>query len=257
MMAARKGATDRAPRGGGRLGRSSDDAPLYRQVKEQIVARILAGEWPEGQRLPSENQLTGDFGISRMTAHRALRELTGEGWLTRVQGAGTFVAKAKPQSALLEIRDIREEIAERGHAHSCDVVLLAREAATADVALALALHPGDVIFHSLVVHKEDGQPIQVEDRHVNPAFAPGYLDQDFTGTTAFEYLGQLGPMDAAEHVIEAVLPNQATRRLLRCRPGEPCLRLTRRTWSNDLVVSRARHTYPGSRYRLAGRQDHN
>ena len=88
--------------------------PLYKQVKEHIVIRILAGDWPQGQRLPSENQLTGDLGISRMTAHRALRELTSEGWLTRVQGAGTFVAEAKPQSALMEIRNIREEIAERG-----------------------------------------------------------------------------------------------------------------------------------------------
>ncbi len=231
--------------------------PLYKQVKEQIVTRILAGDWPQGQRLPSENQMTGDLGISRMTAHRALRELTTEGWLTRVQGAGTFVAEAKPQSALMEIRNIRDEIAERGHTHACEIALLSRENANADVARALEIDTGATVYHSLLVHKEGKQPVQVEDRHVNPAFAPNYLEQDFTRVTAFEYLGQLGPLDAAEHIIEAVLPNETNRRLLRCRASEPCLLLTRRTWSNGLVVSRVRLMYPGSRYRLAGRQEYN
>lgn len=230
--------------------------PLYKQVKEHIVTRILAGDWPQGQRLPSENQLTGDLGISRMTAHRALRELTSEGWLTRVQGAGTFVAESKPQSALMEIRDIREEIAERGGAHACEVVLLSREDATAEVAHALEIDAGATVYHSLLVHKEDTQPVQVEDRHVNPAFAPAYLEQDFTRVTAFEYLSQLGPIESAEHIIEAVLPNETNRRLLRCRAAEPCLLLTRRTWSNNLVVTRVRLMYAGSRYRLSGRQEY-
>ncbi len=236
--------------------RHQDDLPLYQQVKEHIVAGILAGDWPEGGRLPSENQLTKDLGVSRMTAHRALRELTREGWLTRVRGAGTFVAPSKPQSALLEIRNIREEITERGHVHACEVVLLAREKASAEVAGALEVKPGTAIYHSLLVHSENGQPVQVEDRHVNPAFAPGYIDQDFTRTTAFDYLGQLGPMDMADHVIEAILPSAKIQHLLQTGADEPCLLLTRRTWSSGLVVSCVRQTYPGGRYRLAGQQDY-
>lgn len=232
------------------------ETPLYQQVKEHVIARILAGDWPAGQQLPSENQLTGELGVSRMTAHRALRELTGEGWLTRVQGAGTYVAEAKPQSALMEIRNIREEIAERGHSHACEVVLLEREKENAEVARALEVAPGAAIYHSLLVHSENGIAVQVEDRHVNPAFAPGYIDQDFTRTTAFEYLSQFGPMDAAEHVIEAILPSVKVQSLLSIGESEPCLLLNRRTWSNGLVVSRVRQTYPGSRYRLAGRQEY-
>lgn len=239
------------------LGKNHCAIPLYKQVKEHVVARVLAGDWPLGQRMPSENQLTGDLGVSRMTVHRALRELTSEGWLTRVQGAGTFVAEAKPQSALMEIRNIREEITERGHTHSCEVVLLTQEKADADIAHALDVGAGKDVYHSVLVHKEDKHPVQVENRHVNPAFAPNYLEQDFTRVTAFEYLGQLGPLDAAEHILEAVLPNEVNRRLLRCRASDPCLLVTRRTWSNGLVVSRVRQMYPGSRYRLAGRQEYN
>lgn len=237
------------------ISREPDATPLYQQVKDHIVGRILAGDWPAGERLPSENEITRKMGVSRMTAHRALRELTVEGWLTRVRGDGTYVAEVKPQSALMEIRDIREEIAERGHEHSCRVVTLARERANPAVAKALELAASAAVFHSLLVHLEDDRPVQIEERHVNPAFAPCYPDQDFTRTTTFEYLDRLGPMDAAEHVIEAVLPSAPVQDLLAVAEGEPCLQLTRRTWSNGLVVSRARLTYPGRRYRLAGRQD--
>ena len=233
-----------------------DASPLYQQVKDHILGRILAGHWPEGARLPSENQLTGELGVSRMTANRALRELTAEGWLLRVQGDGTYVAELKPQSALLEMRNIRDEIAARGHAHACDVIRLEAQPAGAEVAQALELAPGSQVFHSLLVHREDGQPVQLEERHVNPAFAPDYLAQDFTRTTSFEYLDPLGPLDAAEHVIEAVLPSAEVQRLLAAGPREPCLLATRRTWSGGLVVSRTRLTYPGTRYKLAGRQDY-
>ena len=103
-----------------------DEPPRYRQVKDFIVERILAGAWPTGHRVPSERILTDDFQVSRMTVHRALRELTAEGWLTRAQGAGTFVAEQKPQLALLEIRNIRSEVLERGHDYASRVIELAR-----------------------------------------------------------------------------------------------------------------------------------
>jgi GntR family transcriptional regulator, histidine utilization repressor len=229
------------------------DGPLYQRVKDFVLERIAAGAWSEGDLVPSENQITRDLGVSRMTAHRALRELTSDGVLRRVQGVGTFVAVPKPQSELLEIRNIAEEIAARGHAHSARVHLLRRERADKRVAAALERRVGTPAYHSILVHSEDGIAVQVEDRHINPAFAAGYLDQDFSRQTPYAYLTALGPLDAAEHVIEAVRPDPLVQSLLAIPADEPCLLLTRRTWSNGLVVSQARLTHPGSRYRLGSR----
>ncbi len=233
-----------------------DEPPRYRQVKDFIVERILAGAWPSGHRVPSERILTDDFQVSRMTVHRALRELTAEGWLTRAQGAGTFVAEQKPQLALLEIRNIRSEVLERGHVYAAQVIELASELSNREVAEALGQRSGQRCFHSIILHLENGEPVQLEDRHVNPAFAPEYLKQDFTQVTPYEYLTALGPLDAAEHVIEAVPATPDARRWLQLDAHEPCLLLTRRTWSNGIVVSRARLTHPGNRWRIAGRQDY-
>lgn len=236
--------------------RQASAAPLYQQVKDHVIGRIMAGKIAAGERVPSENELTRKLNVSRMTAHRALRELTAEGWLTRVQGSGSFVADGgKPESELLRVRSIRDEIAERGHRHSCRVVLLKGETAPRLIAEALALRPGGRVFHSLLLHKEDDLPIQLEERHVNPAYAPDYLKQDFTRSTPNEYLTALGPIQAADHVIEAVLANARQRSLLQIDADEPCLRVTRMTWSRGLAVSVTRLTHPGSRYRLVGHQE--
>ena len=84
--------------------------PLYARVKTYIVEQIRSGALKAGSRVPSENELVESFGISRMTANRALNELTTEGMLARVPGVGTFVKEATPRSSLLELRNIADEI---------------------------------------------------------------------------------------------------------------------------------------------------
>jgi len=229
------------------------DPPLYQQVKDYIVGRLLSGDWPQGTRLPSENTLTGELGVSRMTVHRALRELTAEGWLDRVQGAGTFVAEPRPQSEILAIRNIAEEIAARGHSHGAEVHLLQRERARALEAKLLGLERGETLFHSIIVHRENGIPVQLEDRYVSPHAAPDYLAQDFTAITPHKYLQQQAPISEAEHVVIAVMPSAEERKLLAMKPGEPCLLLRRQTWSRGQAVTCARLLHPGERYRLGGR----
>src|ERR1700744_6527867 len=129
----------------------NDAAPLYAGVKQMILDRIHSGEWPPKYRVPSENQLVLELGVSKMTANRALRELASEGALVRIQGVGSFVAERKGSSTLFEVRNIAEEIAERGHTHDANVIVLAEETAAPDVADALELDIGAAVFHSLIV----------------------------------------------------------------------------------------------------------
>lgn len=83
---------------------------LYRRAKEFVLDQLRAGVWKPGDLIYSENQLVQELGISRMTVNRALRELTEEGLLVRISGVGTFVAESKPQSNLLRITNIADEI---------------------------------------------------------------------------------------------------------------------------------------------------
>ena len=228
-------------------------APIYARVKQMIVAQIQSGAWPPHHRVPSESELVSQLGFSRMTINRALRELTAEGLLVRMQGVGTFVAEPKGQAALFEVHNIADEIAARGHRHRCEVIRLGEELAGPERAVALDIREGQRVFHSLIVHYENDVPVQVEDRYVNAELAPDYLKQDFSSLTPYAYLSQVAPLTEGEHVVEAILADAEECRLLRIERHEPCLLIRRRTWSGRRAVTSARLVYPGSRYRLAGR----
>ncbi|MBK0394808.1 histidine utilization repressor [Ramlibacter algicola] len=229
-----------------------EDKPAYEQVKDWIRQHISSGEWRPGDPVPSEAVLMDRFAVSRMTAHRALRELATEGLVTRTQGSGTKVAQLHRISSQLVIRDIHVEIAERGHVPGTRVVTIAQEKAGAELAATLALRKGARVFHTVLVHLESGVPIQYEDRYVNPAAAPAYLDTDFTKTSPTAHLIQHAPLTEASYTIEACLPAPHEAQALEIKAGEPCLVMVRRTVSGAHVASVARQLHPASRYSFSG-----
>jgi len=228
-------------------------APLYAQVKQMIVQQIQNGAWQPHHRVPSESELVEELGFSRMTINRALRELTADGLLLRMQGVGTFVAERKGRSALFAVNNIADEIIARGHRHSCKVIRLAEELASPERALALDIREGQRVFHSLIVHYENDLAVQLENRYVNAVVAPNYLRQDFTLQTPYAYLSKVAPLSEGEHVVEAILADAEECRLLQIERSEPCLLIRRRTWSGSQTVTAARLLHPGSRHRLEGR----
>lgn len=226
--------------------------PVYEQVKAWVRQHIASGDWKPGDTVPSESALMERFGVSRMTVNRALRELAAEGLVTRVQGSGTRVAQLHRISSRLVIRDIHEEVLERGHVHTTRVLLAAEEKAGAAVAESLGLRKGAAVFHTVLVHMENGVPIQFEDRYVNPAAAPGYLGIDFTQTSPTLHLLQHAPLTEASYSIEACLPTAEEAKALGIRRSDPCLVMMRRTVSGANAASVARLLYPGERYSIAG-----
>ncbi|SFZ74178.1 histidine utilization repressor [Chitinimonas taiwanensis] len=226
--------------------------PAYQQIKDYVLAAIHAGEWREGDQIPSENELVRRFGVARMTVNRAIRELAAEGVLTRSQGAGTFVAATKYQSTLIEIKSIADEIRARGHIHSAEVLKLQAVKADAALAAEMAVALGSKLFHSLILHYENGVPIQLEDRWVNPTLAPDYLGQDYTRSTPNEYLMRAAPLARVEYRIEASRPDRTARAKLAMERDEPCLVLHRRTFSAGQVASMVRLYHPAGRYQFSG-----
>lgn len=231
---------------------STASVPRYRQVKELIIRRISNGELCPRDRVPSENELVDSTGVSRMTANRALRELNDEGYVERIAGVGTFVADFKAASHVLEVRNIAAEIERRGHTHSARVIECRELPGDMETAGALQTIVGDVVYFVRIVHEESDIPIQLEDRFVVPDFASKFLRQDFTAITPSAYLSSVSPLQEAEHVVRAQMPDTITRDSLDMHPGEPCLLVTRRTWAHGRPVSFARLFHPGSRFELSG-----
>ena len=144
---------------------SSQTAPraLYLQVKDYILERIGSGKWPPDQRIPSENQLVKRLGVSRMTVNRALRELSAEGRLVRIQGVCSFVAHPRPLTTLFEIISIDKEIRSWGGDHRATIICHAEEKAFPALAAVMEISVGAPVFHSVILHKDRGRPA-MEDR---------------------------------------------------------------------------------------------
>lgn len=224
----------------------------YARIKAFLQEGLAAGRWPAGALMPSEAELVAQFGVSRMTVNRAMRELQAEGFLERVQGVGTFAAQPYRASSTLTIRDVHTEIAERGRRHEARVQFARQEALPRRIASRLGMAAGGRAFHSMIVHDEDGVPLLCEDRWVNPAVAPGYLGVDFTRTSPTEYLLSVAPLWEARYSIEASRPTAEEARLLKIGADEPCLIVLRRTESKGAPVTCVRMVHPGSRHTLEG-----
>lgn len=228
--------------------REKTPEPRYAAIKQFVLSGIARGELKPGDRLPSEAELVEQFSVSRMTASRALRELQNSGVILRLPGVGSFVAEPAPQSQIIQIRNIADEIRSRGHEYRALVVQNIAEKSARKNAALLGVAPGTPIFHSVIVHHEAGMPIQLEERFVLAAAAPEYGTRDFTQTTPNEYLTKVAPLERVDHTVRAVMPDSRARELLHMKEGEPALLNIRQTWSKSRLVSYARLTHPGSRF---------
>lgn len=229
--------------------------PRFQVIKDFICQAIGDRTYLPDAQIPTEYELAEKFGVSRMTANRAVRELVAEGKLVRHQGLGTFVVMTQAESPLLEIRNIADEIRERHNIYSNERYRLQEIQADKDLADQLGIAAGDPVFHSLIVHKENGRPLQLAERYVNALIVPQYIDQDFSVTTPSEYLSELFPLSEIEHIVEAILPSSMERDLLNISADTPCLLVNRRTWSANNLISYARLVHPGNLYRLSSRSE--
>src|SRR5258708_2667354 len=86
-----------------------DFRPLYAQVRELMIRRMLRGDWRPGELLPSEGRLAAEFGVSQGTMRKALDEMATQNLVIRQQGRGTFIAEHSQQHALFHFFHIRDE----------------------------------------------------------------------------------------------------------------------------------------------------
>lgn len=227
--------------------------PRFQVIKDFINQAIGDSTYPPDAQIPTEYELAKMFTVSRMTANRAVKELVAEGKLVRHPGLGTFVTLIQAESPLLEIRNIADEIRGRHNIYSNECYRLQEVKADKELAGQLGITAGDPVFHSLIVHKENGRPLQLAERYVNALLVPEYVEQDFSTMTPSQYLSELFPLSEVEHIVEAIRPSPLEGDLLHIPSGIPCLLVNRRTWSANQLISYARLVHPGNLYRLSSR----
>jgi GntR family histidine utilization transcriptional repressor len=206
---------------------------LHAQIRRDIEARIMSGEWKPGDRIPYEHQLMATYGCSRMTVNRALRALVEAGLIESRKRAGTFVSHPRIHRAALEIPDIRDEVAQQDEED--------RRLLQIDGGSVLAIE---------CRHHAGGRPYALERRLINLAAVPGAAEVDFAVEPPGSWLLAHVPWTEAEHRITAVNAGAKELVALGIAAGAACMALERWTWRGAERITYARQVYPGDRYAL-------
>ncbi len=89
----------------------NDSTPIYRQLRDRVVAMILDGVLKPGDPLPSVRQVAGDFQINPITVSKAYQELVDENIVEKRRGLGMYVSNGAPEALLKSERErfLRDE----------------------------------------------------------------------------------------------------------------------------------------------------
>ncbi|NIJ36052.1 GntR family histidine utilization transcriptional repressor [Sphingopyxis panaciterrae] len=224
--------------------------PLHDRIRSDYEARILSGALLPGARLPTELELMRDYACSRMTVNKALSALTAAGLIDRRKRAGTFVARPRVHSMVLDVPDLEQEVAQRGQRYRYD--LLRREVRMPDPGTAeetLLAGAGPLLVLDGVHHADD-VPLASEQRLISLSAVPETEGVDFAGASPGAWLLKHVPWTQAETRIAAVGADRAVAAGLNLLPGSPCLLIERRTWRGDDGITLVRQHFVGSAYDL-------
>ncbi|WP_313953822.1 GntR family transcriptional regulator [Accumulibacter sp.] len=208
-------------------------SPLYRQIKELIMANLESGEWGPGGSIPSESELAGRFGVSQGTVRKAIDEMAAENLLVRQQGKGTFVATHRdPGSAFRFLRLVPND----GEPQVSQSVPLEcwRAKAGPDVARTLALQPGAPITILRRLLKLGEEPVVFDEIYLSSELFPD-LSLELVGSGESLYglfESRYGVcMVRADERLRAVAADRVSADLLQVPEGSPLLLVERVTFS--------------------------
>jgi len=232
------------------MSRVRDVLPRYAQIKSHLKAQLASGLWQVGERIPSETQLSEAFSVSRMTARRAVQELANEGLLERSVGAGTFVTQPPSPVSAVELPDFNQQFSFSNPQYSNRLITLEAIAAERDIASLLGLTEGELIYHSVVVHSIASVPMQWEECFVSPALVPAYLKQNYQRVSPQVYLNWVISPSRDEHQLQAITADAVITGALGLATLSPCIKISRRSWYQDRVISVSRRIASGANCRI-------
>jgi len=230
--------------------------PLYarikRQLQERIAAGLRSGEFSAGAFFTTEKDVCRDFGVSAITAKRALDELEADGMLVRQRGRGTFIAQARIPQVLEHFYRLTDVMHGMGFESSRTVLRIGVAMPDSRVAEALGLRGRERVVEIERLYSVDGQPFLLQTSHLPVKLFPGMDKQDHANTSLYSLMEQryrLAP-DRCSDSFEPVLLHKHDARLLLAQPRMPGLRIERLTFSGDQPVEFARGVIRGDRCRI-------
>lgn len=230
---------------------SQSPVPLYLQIEAALRDSIDSGELEPLDRVMSEIELSDHFGVSRMTARKAVDRLVAEGLLFRQPGKGTFVAKAKISHGLSTQLSFSAAMERLGLTHQTRVLQASIVGAPSHVARPLQLLEGDDVLFLRRLRLVDGEPAALHVAYL-PAEYKKILDMDLT-TSLTKLMSSVGAgVTQARDKVEAISADPEDADLLGVSPGAPLLLISGVALTSSLKAVRyTEGFYRGDMFRFS------
>jgi len=220
----------------GRMINKGSPIPIYYQLEEIIKDLIEKGELTPGDSLPAEREYAEKYGISRMTVRQAYTQLVQDGYLYRMQGKGTFVAKQRPkiEQALQGLTSFTEDMKVRVLKPGSQLLHFEIIPATSLIAEQLKIQEYGPVYEIKRIRLADDVPMALETNYISADFIEGLTEQ-IVKESLYSYIEeQLNlKIDHASQVIESAVANQFEAEHLNIQPGAPVMLIQRNTFLKD------------------------
>ncbi|PKL14027.1 MAG: hypothetical protein CVV48_04895 [Spirochaetae bacterium HGW-Spirochaetae-4] len=239
-----------------KLDESEGALPLYSQVAYHLEHDIEKGKIPIGSRLPSQQELSESFGVSRITILKALELLRDNGIITSKQGIGSTVIKAG-NTRTYQSEGFSARYSKLGKKVLTKVISITQEECDAEVSENLLLIPGSKVIHIQRVRYLDDLPISVEHVFMNYKAKTYSILKTLRDNQSLYQLfkEELGlRFTYAEEKLFAELPSEENQRLLDIHVGHPVMKMLRVTYEHldDPPTEFCRNYYNNETYGYYG-----
>lgn len=200
---------------------------LYFQLLEILKGQIEHDTWKVGSQIPTEDQLCGQYNVSKATVRLAIAELVSLGYLKKFQGKGTFVRRKKPGDRIPMLLNLGED----HHPASIVRVLESRTLLPDDIAReTLNLDDGaSCSFLSRLVLVE-GMPLVLQKLYIVSSILPDDVTIETVGSTPLHAFLETRcgvKIQRVKDMTDVALIDEASAVSLELAPGTPVLRVRR------------------------------
>lgn len=216
---------------------STEGIPRYVKIRESLRAQILSGELERGQKLPSEDDLAAQYGVSRMTVRQGISELIDDGLLYRRHGVGTFVSFPHIERDHSRLSNFFDNTKIQGIDAKSTILNIEVVPARAKIAQALVLENGEPVIRIKTLRQADDIIITLHDAYIPQRLFPELINKDTEILdvqnlwSRFEQYGY--PVNRAVQKLEARLADRKLAELLQIKTGAPILYKERTVYADD------------------------
>lgn len=205
--------------------------PLYNQIREYLLNKIVDGTYPPHSQIPSESELGELFSVSRITVRQALTQLQQEGLIFKVHGKGSFVSKPKAFQNVSHLQGFAEAMAGMGHEIFNQVKFFDFVAAPIHVAAKLKLPVGTLVTEIKRIRLLNRRPVSFEVTYLPEAIGVQLQQVDLVTRDIFLAIEEecKTPLGHADLNIDAILADEELSEFLQVESNAPILRVERLT----------------------------